>query len=172
MVNPWGQYQSKTEKNQQTPKYITSMYNVHSRDFFKLICYKMLKYAYWRDCLFSIVYSRLLCCRLKDHKWVDLFLNYPLPLIYVSVFVPVPYCFDYCNIVQDIFFYFCSTQHQQPVGSLVNELQQHISIFSKQGRTTKHCCCFFFFFLVAGTGAVTWFLLQREIHPLNFISLH
>ena len=27
----------------------------------------------------------------------------PVPLLYVSVFVPVPYCFDYCNIVQDTF---------------------------------------------------------------------
>ena len=62
----------------------------------------MLKYAYWRDYLFSIVYSCLLCCRLKDHKWVDLFLNYPVPLIYVSVLMPVSYCFDYCSFVKII----------------------------------------------------------------------
>ena len=28
----------------------------------------------WRDCLFSIVYSCLLCCRLIDHKCMGLFL--------------------------------------------------------------------------------------------------
>ena len=31
--------------------------------------------------------------------WVYLWAFYPVPLIYVSVFVPVPYCLDYCNFV-------------------------------------------------------------------------
>ena len=29
--------------------------------------------------------------------WVYLWAFYPVPLIYVSVFVPVPYCLDYCS---------------------------------------------------------------------------
>ena len=30
--------------------------------------------------------------------WVYFWAFYPIPLIYVSVFVPVPYCFDYCSV--------------------------------------------------------------------------
>ena len=52
--------------------------------------------TYWRDCLFYIVYPCLLC-----HKWVDnrCLALYPAPLIFISVFVPVPYCLDYCSFV-------------------------------------------------------------------------
>ena len=31
--------------------------------------------TYWRDCLFSTLYSCLLCCRLIDHKCLGLFLS-------------------------------------------------------------------------------------------------
>ena len=31
--------------------------------------------------------------------WVYLCAFYPVPLIYISVFVPVPYCLDYCSSV-------------------------------------------------------------------------
>ena len=31
--------------------------------------------------------------------WVYLWAFYPIPLIYISVFVPVPYCLDYCSFV-------------------------------------------------------------------------
>ena len=32
--------------------------------------------------------------------WICLWAFYPIPLIYISVFVPVPFCLDYCsNIV-------------------------------------------------------------------------
>ena len=31
--------------------------------------------------------------------WVYLWAFYPVPLIYTSVFVPVPYCIDYCSFV-------------------------------------------------------------------------
>ena len=31
--------------------------------------------------------------------WVYLWAFYPVPLIYMSVFVPVPYCVDYCSFV-------------------------------------------------------------------------
>ena len=50
---------------------------------------------YWKDCLFSIVHSCLLCQRL----WVYFWPLYPVPLIFISVFVPVPYCFDYYSFV-------------------------------------------------------------------------
>ena len=53
-----------------------------------------------RDCLFFTVYAHLLCCRLIDQKCVDLFIYfYPIPLICISVFVPVPFCFDYGSFV-------------------------------------------------------------------------
>ena len=56
--------------------------------------------TYWRDCLFSMVYSRLLCHRLIDHRCVGLlldFLSHSTDLY--SVFVPVSYCFDYFSFV-------------------------------------------------------------------------
>ena len=31
--------------------------------------------------------------------WVYLWAFYPVPLIYTSVFVPVPHCLDYCSFV-------------------------------------------------------------------------
>ena len=31
--------------------------------------------------------------------WVYLWVFYPVPLIHIPVFVPVPYCFDYCSFV-------------------------------------------------------------------------
>ena len=50
--------------------------------------------------LSSIVYSCLLCRRLIDSRCVGLiWAFYSLPLIYTSVFVPVPRCFDYCSFV-------------------------------------------------------------------------
>ena len=46
---------------------------------------------------FSIVYSSLLCYRWNYHKCVGLnfWAFYSVPLIYVSVFVPIPCFFDY-----------------------------------------------------------------------------
>ena len=46
------------------------------------------------------IYSWLLCCRLIDHSvWVYFWALYSVPLIYESVSVPVPCCFDYCSFV-------------------------------------------------------------------------
>ena len=52
----------------------------------------------WREYLFSIVYSCLLCWRIIDHRCMGLFL-YFVPLVYMSVFVPVSCRFDYCSFV-------------------------------------------------------------------------
>ena len=46
---------------------------------------------YWKSCLFHIVYSQLLCCRLPVQVWVLLWAFYSVPLIYASVSVLVPY---------------------------------------------------------------------------------
>ena len=46
---------------------------------------------YWESCLFPAVYSYLLCCRLPVQVWVLLWALYSVPLIYMYVFVPVPY---------------------------------------------------------------------------------
>ena len=52
--------------------------------------------VYWRDCLCSIVYF-FPYHRLIAHMFVGLFMGfYPIPL---SVFVPVPNCFDHCSFV-------------------------------------------------------------------------
>ena len=55
--------------------------------------------TYWRDFLFSFVYNCLLCYRLGT--WVYFWAFHSVPLIYMSVFVPVPYCFGDCNFVVD-----------------------------------------------------------------------
>ena len=53
-----------------------------------------------RGCLFSIVYS---CLFVKDKvcigAWIYLWAFYFVPLIYISVFVLVPYCVDDCGFV-------------------------------------------------------------------------
>ena len=33
------------------------------------------------------------------YVWLYFWVLYSVPLIYASVFVPLPYCFDYCNFV-------------------------------------------------------------------------
>ena len=54
----------------------------------------------WRDCLFSIVCFCLFCWRLTV-GFVDLNLwaLYSVPMIHMSVFVPVPCCFNYYSFV-------------------------------------------------------------------------
>ena len=51
--------------------------------------------------LFSPLY--ILASFVKDNvsigAWVYLWAFYFVPLIYISVFVPVPYCLDYCGFV-------------------------------------------------------------------------
>ena len=54
---------------------------------------------YWRDYLFSSVYSCLLCHRLIDRKCVGLFLGSLSCSIDLSVFVLVLWCFDYCSFI-------------------------------------------------------------------------
>ena len=54
--------------------------------------------------IFSIVYFCLLCCRLITHISLGLFLGcsvpfYSVPLICVSIFVPILYYFDDCSFV-------------------------------------------------------------------------
>ena len=49
----------------------------------------------------SLLYSWLLCHKLIDHgllAWVYFWTFYPLPFIYMSAFVPVPYGFDNCSL--------------------------------------------------------------------------
>ena len=50
-------------------------------------------------CFFSIVQSCLLCQRSIDHRCVGLFLGYFVPLTHMSIFMPIPHCFDYCNFI-------------------------------------------------------------------------
>ena len=56
--------------------------------------------ACWRDHLFSIVYSCLLCHRSIDHGYVGLFLGSLFSSVDLYVcFVPIPHCFDCCALV-------------------------------------------------------------------------
>ena len=52
-----------------------------------------------RDCLFTVVYSCLLCCRLINCSHVGLFLGTVFCSIDLYVFVPIQCCFDYCSFV-------------------------------------------------------------------------
>ena len=55
---------------------------------------------FWRNCLFPIMYSCLLCHILIDHICRVLFsVFYPAPLICVSVFMLIPCYFDYYRFV-------------------------------------------------------------------------
>ena len=53
----------------------------------------------WRDCIFLIVYSCILCWRLTDCRCVGLFLDSLFGSIDLFVFVPIPWCFDYWSFV-------------------------------------------------------------------------
>ena len=48
---------------------------------------------------FCIVYFCLLCHKLIDHMWVYFWVQYSVPLIYVSIFMSMLYCFDYYSFV-------------------------------------------------------------------------
>ena len=50
-------------------------------------------------CFFSIVQSSLLCQRSIYHRCVGLFLGYSIPFTPMSIFMPTPHCFDYCNFI-------------------------------------------------------------------------
>ena len=53
-----------------------------------------------RDYLSSIVYSCLLCQdKVSIGAWIYLWAFYFVPLIYISVFVPEPYCLDDCGFL-------------------------------------------------------------------------
>ena len=77
------------------------VYGVRDYSNLKLLCVAV-QYSqhHWRDCLFSIVYSCILCHRLIDYKCVGLFLGFLSCSIDLCVcFIPVPYCFDDCSFV-------------------------------------------------------------------------
>lgn len=54
---------------------------------------------YWRDCLFSVEYPWLLCCKLTISAWAYFWALCSVLLIYVSVFLLVLYYMDYCSFV-------------------------------------------------------------------------
>ena len=49
-------------------------------------------------------YSCLLCHSWGNHRCIYLWTVYPVPLTCVSVFVPIPYCFDYYEVRQPNYF--------------------------------------------------------------------
>ena len=54
--------------------------------------------TYWRNCLFSIVYFASF---VKNWLWVCGFISGLSMLFHwnMSIFMPIPYCFDYCSFV-------------------------------------------------------------------------
>ena len=90
----------------------------------------------WKDHLFSIVYSCLLCRRLTDHMCMGLFLgSLPVPLIRVCVFAWVPYCFDYVR--QGMWFLqLCSSFSRLCQGYILCLLSFHTNVKSDIGILT------------------------------------
>ena len=54
------------------------------------IAVQLFQYHLLKNCLLSIAYSCLLCCRLIEHMCVSLFLGSVI-LIYTSFFLPIPH---------------------------------------------------------------------------------
>ena len=70
---------------------LTSFFYMELCSFPSTTCWKDLSFLH---CIFLPPLSQI------DHSVpVYFWAVYPVPLIYVSVFVPVPYCFDYCSFV-------------------------------------------------------------------------
>ena len=54
----------------------------------------------WKDCPFHIAWSWHPCQKSFDHINKGLFLGfYFVPLVYMSVLMPIPHCFGYCSFV-------------------------------------------------------------------------
>ena len=52
------------------------------------------------EAVFSLLYiASFVKYKVLIGAWVYLWAFYLVPLIYISVFVPVPYCLDVCNFV-------------------------------------------------------------------------
>ena len=72
----------------------------YSVSFFCTCLFSFSQTTYRSNCLSPTEYSWFLCCKLIDH--VSMGLVWPLcsvPLIYVYVFVPFLYCFDFYSFV-------------------------------------------------------------------------
>ena len=61
------------------------------------------QHHYWRDCLFSMVYPCLICCRLIGHRWVVLFLG----SLFFSNLIVVSICIPLMLVVLSIFSFTC-----------------------------------------------------------------
>ena len=71
-----------------------------SNSFFYMLLSSFPSTTYWRDCLFSIVYSCLLCWRSIDHDMgIYFWALYSFPLAYVLVFMLVSCCFSYYSFI-------------------------------------------------------------------------
>ena len=83
-----------------------------SRFFLLRVAVQFSSTTCWRDCLYSTGYSLLLCRRLVGHAFVGPFLGSPsIPLVYVSLFVPVPYCLDAYSFVVEAKVWDCDVSH-------------------------------------------------------------
>ena len=66
----------------------------------------LLKRLYF-SCFIFLLPLSYLCNPIK--VWVYIWAFYSVPLIYVFVFVPVPYCFDYCRFIVQFEIRACDT---------------------------------------------------------------
>ena len=68
--------------------------------FFNMELFSFPSTAYWKDFLFSIVHSCLLCQWEVSHRCVGgLWAFYLVLSVYISVWVPISYCLNVCTFV-------------------------------------------------------------------------
>ena len=67
--------------------------------FFGMWLFSFPNTIYWRNYSFPSLYSWLLSHKLIDYVHMGLFLGFLIEKRYVSVFMPILYCFDYYNFV-------------------------------------------------------------------------
>ena len=134
------------------------------------------------ESLFSIVHSCLFCLKSIDHKCVGILLSYFFPVIYMSAFVPIPCCFDYCSFIalpedwegyascfilllQDCF---------SNSGSFMAPYKFHDNLFYLSGKCHSNLIAITLNlqFALSGMVNLTISILQMQEHGIFFISLH
>ena len=81
--------------------WVIPFFSVYSFSFFSFSfhCRYPTSSICWEDCYFPIEWSWYLYQKSFDCVCQDLFLGSLLQLVSISVFMPVPYYFDYCSFV-------------------------------------------------------------------------
>ena len=77
------------------------------------------------ETLFLTLYCWLLCGKLINHVYMGFCY---VPLIYVSVFMPIPYCFNYCSCIIQFEIREC---HAFSFGLLIQDCFEYLRFFCR-----------------------------------------